>query len=109
MLFCIDWAVGGMMRRVVGRGFASSFLVLLFSTHAAYAAPAETAPAVSQSPDVKAYVRGVKDESRVVQLDIRKLDVAVAVRGGVAVTEVKFDVVAPAATTAPVEGRLHVD
>jgi hypothetical protein len=97
------------MRRVMRRGFGPGLLLLLLSVFAAPAQPAATVPSVSQNPQVKAYVRGVKDEQRLVQLDIRKLDVEVAVRGGVAVTEVTFDVVAPAVISEPVEGRLHVD
>jgi hypothetical protein len=97
------------MRRVMHRGFGPGLLLLLLSVFAAPAQPAATTPSVSPNPQVKAYVRGVKDEQRSVPLDIRKLEVEVAVRGGVAVTEVTFDVVAPAAISEPLEGRLHLD
>jgi len=97
------------MRRLVHRGFGPSLLVVLLAVVAVSAQSAETTPAPSQNPQVKAYIRGVKDEQRQVQLDIRKLDVDVAVRGAVAVTEMKFDVVAPAEVSEPVEGQLHLD
>lgn len=97
------------MYRVLGRAFGLNVAILLLSTLAASGGPADTASSVSPSVQVTAYVRGVKDEERRVQLDIRKLDVDVAVRGGVAVTELVLEVAAPADIEEPVEGRLHID
>jgi Vault protein inter-alpha-trypsin domain len=72
-----------------------------------------TAPATSAghatTPSIKGYVRGIQDEAHAIELVTRSLDVDVAVRGAVAETEMTFLVAAPSGTSAPIEGRLHID
>ncbi len=97
------------MHRTLSRTFGLNVAIAFVSALAVSGPPTNAAPPASANPQVTAYVRGVKDEERRVQLDIRKLDVEVAVRGGVAVTEMAFEIAAPAGTADPLEGRLHVD
>ena len=65
------------------------------------------APAARANPAVKALVRGVNAEGRVRNLDVRKLDVRVRLRGALAETSMELRVFA--ATSEPVEGRVHID
>ena len=69
-------------------------------------APPASAPANSAATG---YARGVKDDAHEFALTTRRLDVDVAVRGAIAETEMTLSIVAPAGTSAPIEGRLHVD
>jgi len=73
------------------------------------AATASVPIAKVNSPSVRALIRGVNDESHAVPLEIRKLDVDVSLRGGIAETVMDIRMVAPAGTGAPVEGRVHID
>lgn len=72
-------------------------------------APASVPAAKFNSPSVRALIRGVNDQSHSVQLDIRKLDIDVSLRGGIAETVMDMQMFAPAGTGAPVEGRVHID
>jgi len=65
------------------------------------------APAPAANPSVKALVRGVNDQTRVRNLEVRKLDVHVRLRGAVAETSLEMRIFAT--TAEPVEGRLHID
>jgi len=67
---------------------------------------AARAPAPA-NPAVKALVRGVNAEGRVRDLDVRKLDVRVRLRGALAETSIEMRVFAT--TSESVEGRVHVD
>ena len=92
---------------------ASAFALLSVgvttSLLAACATPTPLARRAAATPSIKGYVRGVQDEAHAIELVTRSVDVDVAVRGAIAETEMTFLVAAPSGTTAPIEGRLHVD
>src|SRR6478735_9243818 len=91
---------------------ASAFAVLsvCLTTFLLTACTAPTSAAgPATTPSIKGYVRGVQDDAHAIELVTRSLDVDVAVRGAIAETEMTFHVAAPSGTTAPIEGRLHVD
>jgi len=67
----------------------------------------EATPASTANPSVKALVRGINDQSMVRDLEVRKLDVNVRLRGAIA--ETTFEIKVFAKTSESVEGRVHVD
>src|SRR3954453_16555438 len=95
-----------MLMRVSGFGLLSVCVTTSLLT--ACTAPATSAGHVT-TPSIKGFVRGIQDETHAIELVTRSLDVNVAVRGGIAETEMTFLVAAPSGTTAPIEGRLHID
>src|SRR4051794_16648814 len=67
----------------------------------------EKAAPAKANPLLRALVRGVNDETRVRDLDVRKLDVRVNLRGALAETSMEMRVFATSGES--VEGRVHVD
>ncbi|MFL6734861.1 MAG: VIT domain-containing protein [Sphingomicrobium sp.] len=69
-----------------------------------------SAATLPKNPSVKALVRGINDAAHAVDLDIRKLDVNVQLRGGIAETVMDMQLFAPARMAGtPLEGRVHID
>jgi hypothetical protein len=69
-------------------------------------APAADLAQPRANPSVTALVRGVNDDGRTRQLDVRKLDVRVRLRGSLAETVMEMRVLAT--TPEPVEGRVRI-